>query len=207
MAAPQRIYTPAEYLELERAAEFRSEYVYGQIYAMSGATDAHTHIAGNAFAALHTVFRGRACRVWTADMRVQVRATGMYTYPDIAALCGQPAFEDRRTDILLNPSVVIEVLSPSTEDYDRGDKFAHYRRLASLHEYVLIAQDRVHVERYVREGDGWVLSEFTRLTDVVTLPSVDTTLALRDAYEGVEFPPIQRPRVVRDVPDLAPANA
>ncbi len=211
MSAAPRVYTAAEYLEFERASEGKHEFVNGHIYpmrggsdtdrasGMSGGTDAHALIGWNVLAAFHAAFRGRACRAHTSDMRMKILDTGMYTYPDVSALCGRPELEDGRRDTLLNPSLVIEVLSPSTEDYDRGDKFAHYRRLASLREYVLVAQDRPHVERYVRAGDGWVLTEFDRLDDVVALPSVDATLVLRDVYERVEFTERPRPRMVREV--------
>src|SRR5689334_16365950 len=128
--------TPAEYLELERKAEIRSEYIAGRMYATSGANEPHNLIAGNVFVELRNQTRGRNCRAYMADMRVKVSSTGMYTYPDIAALCGEPRLEDVHVDTLLNPDIIVEVLSPSTEAYDRGEKFAHYRRIESLREYV-----------------------------------------------------------------------
>jgi len=121
-------------------------------------------------------------------MRVKVSVTGLYTYPDVAALCGGRNFEDTQVDTLLNPSVIIEVLSDSTEAYDHGEKFAHHRRLESLRDYVLIVQDKVRVEHYVRQGDQWVLSEASALSSAVHLSSISCKVVLRDIYERVEFP-------------------
>jgi Uma2 family endonuclease len=140
MPASQSFASPAEYLALERAAEHRHEYVSGRVYAMTGASREHNVIATNTSRALGNQLSGRPCETYQSDMRVKVSETGMYTYPDVVVACGTPAFEDAYVDTLLNPTVIIEVLSPSTEAYDRGEKFAHYRRLPSLREYLLIAQ-------------------------------------------------------------------
>lgn len=184
---PQHYYSPTEYLALERKAERKSEYLSGEIFAMSGASERHNLIAGNVFAALHAQLRGRPCRVYVSDMRVKVSPTGLYTYPDVVALCGEPVFDDEQKDTLLNPTVIIEVLSPSTEAYDRGDKFAHYRRLGSLAEYVLISQEKFRVELYVRQPDNqWLLSEAGDLQDTVRLPSAACELVLAEVYENVE---------------------
>lgn len=184
----QSRYTPEHYLTLERQAKHRSEYINGSIVAMAGASRQHNLIAGNVFGELRTQLRGRPCEAYINDMRVKISVTGLYTYPDVAALCGEPQFEDSHVDTLLNPSVIVEVLSESTEAYDRGEKFAHYRRLESLRDYVLIAQDKVRVEHYVRQGDQWVLSEANALTSTIHLSSINCKLALRDIYERVEFP-------------------
>jgi Uma2 family endonuclease len=185
---PQRRYTPEEYLALERKAEYKSEYFAGEIFAMSGASERHNLIAGNVFAAFHVQFRNRPCRAYVNDMRVKVSPTGLYTYPDVMALCGEPQFDDEQRDTLLNPTVIIEILSPSTEAYDRGDKFGHYRKLASLAEYVLISQDKPHVEHYVRQPDNqWLLSEASSLQDIVRLPSIDCTLVLAEIYDKVDL--------------------
>lgn len=177
--------TPEQYLATERAANFKSEYVNGRVYAMSGASDPHNLITLNTAAGLHARFRSRPCRVWQADMRVQVTATGLYTYPDVAALCGQPEFADAHVDTLLNPSVIVEVLSRSTEAYDRGEKFSHYRRLPSLREYVLVAQDRVRVEHRVRHDLGWLLTELDDLDATLDLPAVGCAIPLREIYDRV----------------------
>ena len=184
---PKPRYTPEEYLALEREAEYRSEYFAGEVFAMSGASERHNLIVSNIVAALHTQFRKRPCKVYASDMRVKVSATGLYTYPDVVALCEEAQFDDDQKDTLLNPTVIIEVLSPSTEAYDRGEKFAHYRKLTSLAEYVLISQDKPHVEHYVRQPDNqWLLSEASRLQDTVRLPSISSTLVLAEIYEKVE---------------------
>lgn len=183
----QRRYTPEEYLALERASEHRSEYVNGQIFAMAGSSLPHNDITGNVYTGLRDQFRGRSCRAWIIDVRVKVRTTGLYTYPDVVAVCGEPLLEGERRDNLLNPALIVEVLSRSTEAYDRGEKFAHYRRLDSLRDYILIAQDQLRVELFVRQGDHWVLSEFNELDDSVPLDSVGCTLSLRQIYDQVDF--------------------
>ncbi|MGE0822514.1 MAG: Uma2 family endonuclease [Candidatus Binatia bacterium] len=189
MSSPaQPRYTPEHYLALERQAQHRSEYINGSIFAMAGASRQHNLIAGNIFGELRAQLRGRPCEVYINDMRVKVSVTGLYTYPDVIALCGEPTFEDAHVDTLLNPSVIVEVLSDSMEAYDRGEKFAHYRRLESLRDYVLIAQDKVRVEHYVRQGEQWVLSEASALSSTVPLSSISCEVTLRDIYERVEFP-------------------
>jgi Uma2 family endonuclease len=140
-AANTDFITAAEYLEIERKAEIKSEYIAGRTYAMSGASRQHNLITANTLSEIHPQLRGRNCEAFVSDMRVKVSPTGMYTYPDDVAVCGEARFEDSHMDTLLNPTVIVEVLSGSTEAYDRGEKFAHYRRLESLREYVLVAQD------------------------------------------------------------------
>jgi Uma2 family endonuclease len=184
---PKSLYTPEEYLALERKAEYKSEYFAGEIFAMSGASERHNLIAGNVFATLHAQLRNRPCRVYMSDIRVKVSPTGLYTYPDVVVLCGEPRFDDEHKDTLLNPIVIIEVLSPSTEACDRGEKFTHYRKLASVAEYVLISQEKPHVEHFVRQPDNqWLLSEASDPHDTVQLPSINCALALSDVYEKVE---------------------
>src|SRR5262249_14191303 len=150
-----------------------SEYFAGEIFVMSGASERHNLIVANVVATLHAQFRNRPCKVYPSDMRVKVSATGLYTYPDVVALCGEARFDDDYQDTLLNPTVIVEVLSPSTEAYDRGDKFGHYRKLASLAEYVLISQEKVHIEHYVRQSNNqWLLSEASNTQDTLQLPSI-----------------------------------
>ena len=148
-AMPKPLLTPEEYLARERRAETKSEYLRGEVFAMAGASRAHNLIASNAAGELRQQLRDRPCEVYPSDMRVKVSPSGLYTYPDVTVVCGEPQFEDAEVDTLLNPKVLVEVLSPSTADYDRGGKFTHYRRLPSLQEYVLISQDRPLVEHYV----------------------------------------------------------
>jgi Uma2 family endonuclease len=194
---PKLYLTPAEYLAVERKQKYKSAYWNGELYAMAGASEGHNLITANVIAELGMQLRGRSCKVYPSAMRVQIKATGLYTYPDVVVVCGKPQFEDEEADTLLNPTVVVEVLSKSTETYDRGKKFENYRTLDSLTEYVMIAQDRVHVEHYVRQQDNqWLLSETKELQDVIELPTIQCTLTLIDVYDKVDFQP--RSRVLRE---------
>src|SRR5579862_428057 len=175
--SPKTFLTPEEYLEIERKAEFKSEYYQGEMFAMAGARRAHNLLAGNAFAELHGQLRRRPCEVYSNDMRVCVSATGLYTYPDVVVACETPRFlEDAVPDTLVNPTVIIEVLSANTEAYDRGKKFDHYRALESLREYLLVSSDRVQIERYSRQSGGqWLLTAVNRLEDSIELESAGCT--------------------------------
>lgn len=190
-ALPKRYFTPAEYLDLEERADYRSQYVAGEIFAMAGAQPWHNEIAGNIFAGLHARFRGRPCKAYIADMRVHVPAGELWTYPDIAALCGEPKFEmSPNPHSLLNPQVIFEVLSPSTESFDRGAKFIRYRMMESLADYVLVASERMHVEHFSRNADGsWRLMEYSLPNVALKLASVDVELPLAEIYDRVTFPP------------------
>ncbi|MEO7717453.1 MAG: Uma2 family endonuclease [Capsulimonas sp.] len=182
-----RLYTPEEYLAMERQAEFRSEYVHGEIFAMSGGSRAHSYIAGNAYRLLGNQLEGRSCAPFGSDMRVLVNPGGLYTYPDVSIAC-DPQFSDSAVDTLTNPIVIVEVLSPSTEAYDRGLKFAYYRRQASISHYVLIAQDQPHVELYTRqEDDKWLLTEINSLEGDVNLDAIGCKLPINKLYDRVEF--------------------
>lgn len=186
--AAQRFITPQEYLELERASETKHEYYHGEIFAMAGASLQHNRITRNLTVLLGAQLRGSSCELFSADMRVKVDPTGLYTYPDLVIACGELRFEDSHSDTLLNPRLIIEVLSGSTAEYDRGEKFAQYRRLDSLQEYLLVSQDRCRVERYIRSGGDWVLTEFSNPEIPLMLESVACTLRLPEVYERVEFP-------------------
>jgi Uma2 family endonuclease len=188
MALPQTRVTPEDYLAFERASEEKHEYYAGEIFAMTGASTNHNRIVGSTYAALYAQLRERPCDILANDMRVKVPATGLYTYPDISILCEEPQFEDSEVDTLLNPTVIIEVLSPSTEAYDRGKKFQHYRTIPSFQEYLLISQDNVRVEHYRRQGnDKWEMADAHTLDATITLPSVNCTLRLSDIYEKAQF--------------------
>lgn len=181
--------TPEEYLAAERAAAWRSEYVAGEVVAMSGGSLRHNLVAGNVLASLHGQLRHRPCWVAGSDMRVKVSETGLFTYPDVVAVCGEARFDDGERDTLLNPTLIVEVLSRTTEAYDRGEKFAHYRRIESLAEYVLVSQKRVLVERFSRQSDGsWNLEAFEDLGGEVALPSIGGFLRLAEVYEKVDLP-------------------
>ena len=181
--------TDEQYLAIERAAEFRSEFVNGEMFAMSGGTLRHALLQSNVFGELYGQLRGRGCTAFTSDMRVRVSATGMYTYPDVTVVCGKPQLADTHADTLLNPVVIFEVLSPSTEGYDRGLKFQSYRTLASLRDYILVDQSSVRIEHYTRgEADTWTLRDCQSLEDDLVIDSLGVTLALRRIYDGVEPP-------------------
>lgn len=184
---PQTLFTPQEYLALERASDERSELVNGQIYAMTGASFRHNLIVSNLVITIGTQLRGGSCSVFANDLRVKVSKTGMYTYPDVVGLCGPPELEDEHLDTLLNPSVIVEVLSGTTEQYDRAEKFAHYRKIDSLREYILVAQNQVRVERNVRHGDHWMLTEISDPDGVLRIDALDCEVSLRDIYDRVEI--------------------
>lgn len=184
----KRLFSPEEYLAIEREAEYKSEYLAGEIYAMVGASRQHNRIVTNCVGELRQQLKGRPCWVYSNDLRVKVNPTGLYTYPDVVVTCGGERFEDAQQDTLLNPLVIIEVLSKSTESYDRGEKFEHYRKLDSLMEYLLIAQDKQHLEHYIRQPDSqWLLSETSNLEDRVHLPSIECELALAEVYDKVDI--------------------
>jgi Uma2 family endonuclease len=181
-ATETRRYTPEQYLARERKAAVRSEYFLGEITTMAGASRLHNLLSGNLYRVISTHLLNRPGEVYMSDMRAHVDPASLYTYPDVVAVSGEPRFEDNEFDTLLNPALIAEVLSDSTEADDRGRKFAAYRRLDSLREYVLVAQDRVQVELYARRGEQWVLSESTGLDDRLRLDSIDCDLPLREIY-------------------------
>lgn len=183
-------YTPEQYLEMDRKAEYRSEYVAGEIMVMAGASREHNRITINIGTALLTQTRGGSCEPFTTDLRVKGRTTGAFLFPDVVVGCGPLEFEDASLDILLNPAVLMEVLSPTTESNDRGWKFAHYRQMAMLTDYVMLSQYQPLVEHYARNPDDkWVLTELRGLEAVLRLPSIGCELPLSAIYERVEFAP------------------
>jgi Uma2 family endonuclease len=178
--------TPEEYLALEREVEYKSEYHNGEIFAMTGASRKHNLISTNIVTSLNVQLRGKPCEVYGSDMRLKVTATGLYTYADVVVVCGEPRFEDDYVDTLLNPTLVIEILSKSTERYDRIAKSGYYRTLRSLVEYLLVAQESSRIEQYTRQADEqWVLSETRSLEGLVDLQSIGCSLPLRDVYDKV----------------------
>lgn len=181
--------TPAQYLDGERNGQQRHEYWQGEVFALAGASRTHNRITVNLVAMLKTRLSGTRCGLYSSDMRVKVRQTGLYTYPDLAVVCGQELFEDTELDTLLNPTVIVEVLSPSTEAYDRGAKFMHYRQLPSLREYLLVAQDRPAVDHFVRQADGnWLLVPCHGHAATVELASLACSLPLAEIYDQVGLP-------------------
>ena len=187
IAAPTHL-SPAEYLAWERKADFKNEYLNGAILAMSGASEAHNRITVNMILRLGNLLDDLEYSLYVGDLRVRAGVSGSYLYPDVVIVRGKPRFEDDVFDTLLNPAVVVEVLSPSTEARDRGEKFAQYRQLESLQEYILILQESVHVEHYLRKGSQWLLTEFRNSEDALPIVSADCELPLQHIYRLVEFP-------------------
>jgi len=181
--------TSEEYLAFEEASTERHEYFRGRIFALSGASDEHDAIVINVSGNLYTQLRRRPCRVFSSDVKIKAERMALYTYPDATVVCGKPIFEDAARTVLLNPTVIFEVLSPSTEKYDRGKKFQYYRSIPSLQEYVLVACDMRHIEHYIRQDNGtWQFSSASAESPTLTLPSIGCVLELDDVYEKVEFP-------------------
>ena len=188
-ALPDKKWTVEEYLAFERASQEKHEFFGGEIYLMAGASRAHSLITGNLVTALNNALGERPCEVHPNDMRVNVSKRD-YFYPDIVVVCDEPQVEDDIGDTLLNPTVIIEVLSPSTEQFDRGKKFQFYRRLTSLREYLLVSQDTPRIEHYVhQENDQWLFSDAVGLDAKLTLPALNCELALTDVYRRVSFEP------------------
>ncbi|MEN3335307.1 MAG: hypothetical protein V7641_4672 [Blastocatellia bacterium] len=187
-SAQPRRYTPEEYLELERAAEFKSEYLDGQIYAMSGGSLAHAGITFNLYVQVGSQLKP-PCRGLSNDMKVRTSYAGLYAYPDLIVVCDEPVFHDKKGDVLLNPKVIFEVLSPSTEVYDRTEKFFRYQMLESFTDYVLIAQSEPRIEHFSRHpNSGWLFNLVKGLENSLSVSSIECTLELARIYSGIEFP-------------------
>lgn len=185
--APSPI-TPEEYLRIERALENRNELINGQIRPVPYSGRSHGRIVSNLVAATWPQLRGTECFAYIHAMRVKVATTGLYTYPDFVAHCGKAQCEDGFDDTLLNPSVIVEVLSDATETYDRGNKFWHYRRLDSLCEYILVSSDLPRIEQFVRDGELWTLKEVSGLGALMEITTLGCAVSLAEVYEGVGFP-------------------
>jgi Uma2 family endonuclease len=185
---PVTYLTPEQYLEIERGAELRSEYLNGEMFAMAGGTPNHAWIVINTASGLTEQLRGRPCGARTSDLRLYSAKHKMFTYPDIVVTCGPDQLLDARRDTLTDATVIVEVLSPSTKNYDRGEKFLVYRSLPSFSEYLLLSQDTMRAEHHVRQPDGaWLLREFTGPADEIELKSIGCRLQLQSLYERVEF--------------------
>jgi Uma2 family endonuclease len=190
-AHPERRYTLEEYFELERKSEERFEFWNGEVFCMSGVSPEHDQIESNLNYHLRRKLAGRSCRAFLANVRIKVPSAPPYRYADMPALCGQPQYEEiGGVNALTNPALIVEVLSPSTEAYDRGDKFSHYKSIPNFSEYLLVAQHRPHITQIARQPDGsWVYNEFNELDAVVKLPSLGCELKLEEVYQNVTFDP------------------
>lgn len=181
--------TEEEYLEMEAVSPVKHEYYNGEIFQMAGASYSHNLAAMNIPAGLHARLKGQPCRVFQNDMRLFIEETGLYTYPDVMVVCGKPEIKKYKgLDSILNPTLIVEVLSPTTADYDKGAKFDHYRTIESLREYVLVWQDKKRVARYTKRDDGsWVLNDFIGEDAEIDLTSIECSLSIEDIYDKVDF--------------------
>ena len=188
MSAVPKLITPEQYLVQERAAAFKSEFLRGEVFAMAGGSPNHSLMAANFVGACWQSLKGKPYMVFNSDLRVKVNVSGLYTYPDASIVCGELQFDDAQKDTVSNPLVLVEVLSESTEKYDRGAKSGHYRQIASLQEIVLSSQDEPLVERFTRQANGgWLLIESRELSDEVQLESVGISITMSELYRGVAF--------------------
>ena len=188
-AEKQRVnYTPEEYLELEEKSEFRNEYIQGEIKPVTGGTPNHNEIAGNFYTFLKLALRGKRYKVFMSDLRLWIPQYNVYTYPDIMVIKGQPVLQNNRNDTVINPLLIIEVLSKSTKNYDQGDKFDYYRSIPEFTEYILVDQYRYYVKQFAKADDGrWWLSEYQDEDDSLSFASLDDEIKLSDIYREIEF--------------------
>jgi Uma2 family endonuclease len=189
VATSEKYLSEAEFLERERNAELKSEFFGGEMFAMAGGTREHSLIGTNLARALGNRLENRPCVTFNADLRVKVEATGLLTYPDVTVVCGPERFLDEERDTLLNPTLLGEVLSDSTEAYDRGTKFSHYRLMPSVQHVLFVSQKEPRVERYTRVGEEWRLCEASGLNATLELTALEITLALSEVFAKVEFGP------------------
>lgn len=187
-AAPVPRLNPEEYLAQERNATYRSEYIDGYVYAMAGGSVDHATISANLIREISNRLKSAPCRVCGSDLRVQIQKNGGFFYPDVSVICGKPEYSDKRNDTVTNPAIIVEVLSPSTESRDRGIKFANYRRLASLKEYILVDQNAPRIERFARTTDNaWLLTETSGLDTELEIAAIECRIPLAEIYDKVEF--------------------
>ena len=186
--APKNYFTPAQYLAMEVVSEEKHEYYDGEIYLLAGGTREHSLIAVNTIVALGNKLASKPCEVYNSDMRSLVERSGLYTYPDVMVICGKVRMVERRNDTVTNPVLIVEVLSESTRDYDRGMKFNFYKQIPSLQEYVVVESERARVELYRRgEKEAWTVEAYVNLDAVLPLTSVDCQVSLREIYSKVSW--------------------
>jgi Uma2 family endonuclease len=188
--SPRRL-TENEYLAIERAAEFKSEFFEGEMFAMAGGTPQHSLIATNLAREFGNRLRAGNCVPYNADLRIKIETSGLYTYPDLSVICGPLEFAEGTNDTVVNPSVLVEVLSDSTEAYDRGKKFGHYRQIPTLREYLLVSQKEPRIEQFIRREDGrWLLNEAAGMGASIEIPSLQISLSLNEVFDKVSFVPV-----------------
>ncbi|MEH2424888.1 MAG: Uma2 family endonuclease [Nostoc sp.] len=199
----QRYYTPEEYLELEEAADYKSEYINGQIIPMAGGTINHNQIALNLSTDLNFAFKRQSYRVYMGDVRLWIAQKRTYTYPDVMILADEPEYFDNRRDIIVNPQIIVEVLSKSTKGYDREDKFEAYRTISTFQEYLLIDQTRIHVDQFSKTGKKqWTLREYDEEDEAIALVTVPFEISLQDLYNKVKFEVVESEGESADVEEL-----
>ncbi|MCC5630993.1 Uma2 family endonuclease [Nostoc sphaeroides CHAB 2801] len=199
----QRYYTPEEYLELEEAADYKSEYIDGEIIPMAGGTVNHNQIALNLSTELNFAFKKQNYRVFMGDVRLWITQKRTYTYPDVMILADEPEFFNNRKDIILNPQIIVEVLSKSTKGYDREDKFQAYRTISTFQEYLLIDQTQIHVDQFSKTGKKqWALREYDEEDEAIALVTVPFEISLQDLYNKVKFEPVELEGESADVEGL-----
>jgi len=180
--------TPEEYLAMEEISEIKHEYYQGEIFAMAGASSTHNVIVSNLNANAALPLSEKGCTAYMLDLKLWIKANGLFAYPDLMVVCGEPDFYKDRDDAITNPTVIVEILSKSTKDYDRGDKFKLYRSIPTLQEYVLIDQYSVHIEQYYLEAPNkWIFTEYHQMTDILKFAKIDFQISLQDIYHRVKF--------------------
>ena len=187
-STPKSYYTPEEYLAFEENSEFKHEYRNGEIVPMTGGTTNHNEIAGNFYSNLKIPLKGQNYRVFFADVRLWIPRYNQYTYPDVMVIQGKPIYQGKGKTTVTNPILIMEVLSKSTQDYDKGTKFDYYRSIPKLQEYILIDQHQYHVQKFTKNSDNnWVLSDIDNLENIVNLESLKLQISLQDLYDNVDF--------------------
>ncbi len=187
-ATKKKILTEKEYLAVERTAEIKSEFFQGEMFGLAGTTVRHNAIVNNVVLRIGSKLKKTNCSFYTLDIKVKIQKSGLYTYPDFMAVCGEPQFIDEEKDVIINPVLIVEVLSPSTEQYDRTTKFSHYRKIETLNEYILIAQESARVEQFVKlKNEQWVYSEYKSLSQSISFHSIQQKLSLNKIYSGIVF--------------------
>ena len=177
-----------EYLEIERKAQFKSEFYNGEMFALAGASFIHNKISSNIHISIGGQLKNKNCGIYQSDLKVKEQTSGLFTYPDLVVICGEPEFYDNGKDVVLNPTVIMEILSPSTENYDRGFKFELYRKLKSLKDFFLVSQEKVFIEHYSKNTDNsWTLNEYNNKEQSIIIKSIDCNLKLEDVYYKVNF--------------------
>lgn len=191
----ERRVSPEEYLEFERTSDVRHEFVDGNVFAMAGESLSHSQVCTNLSGEVRTKLKGTSCQPLSPNMKVRTSTASLFAYPDLTIVCGKPLFHDLKKDVLINPRVIFEVLSPSTEAYDRTTKFARFRMgNETLTDYILVSQDKPFVEHFTRQPDGeWLYRSFSDMTDSFEIASVECSLSLDEIYDRVEFEPLNEP--------------